>query len=308
MKIVLPDQIDLKEEHISELKSLGDVEIYDDTPTEELLIERIQGAELIFGNWIDITEKVIKSTPSLKYIIVPAVGYEWVDVTAARDAGVTVLNCPTHNANAVAEHAIGLMLSVARQSLNANNELKAGKWSHKYVGVELRGKTLGLIGFGKIGRNVGKLAEGFGMNVQSSNSKSSPDEIDTIISSSDFVCLTLPLNESSHHLIDERRLRLMKKSAYLINTSRGAIVDQESLLKVLKEGVIAGAGLDVFEDEPLTGGQLSPEIMELIHLENVVATPHIAFNTVEAKERMGEEIIQNVKSCIEGKPINVVNL
>ena len=308
MKIVFPDDIDLTEKHVTQIKSLGEVTIYDNIPEDEAeIIKRITEAEIIIPSWFDITENIIKSTPSLKYIIVSAVGYDYIDIKAATEAGIKVINCPTHDTAAVAEYTICIILAVTRRVLEANNDLKNGKWEkQKYVGMELSGKKLCLIGYGNIGKNVAQFATSFGMDVSHTNSKTPPNELDELIASADVVSLHLPSTEDSKHMIDERKINLMKKSAYLINTARGAIVDQKALLTALKEKRIAGAALDVFENEPVTGNP-TEEILQLTKLDNVVATPHIAYNTEETTMRLGEELIENIQACINQSPVNVVN-
>lgn len=309
MKIVLLDYADeMIEEHEIQFKSLGEVTIYKDVPGgEEEIIDRIAGAEIITASWVSITEKIIKSTPSLKYIIVPGVGYDFIDTKAATKADIKVINCPTHNALAVAEYTICLILAVTRRIVAANLALKNGNWNTQaYLGTELSGKQLGLIGYGNIGRKVAQLATSFGMDVSYANSKTQPSHLDELIANADILSLHLPSTKQSKYLIDEKRLNLMKKSAYLINTARGAIVDQKALLTALKERRIAGAALDVFENEPITGNP-NEEILQLTQLDNVVATPHIAYNTKETAIRLGKELIGNIQACIKGSPINVVS-
>lgn len=308
MKVVLPDPSDLLEADKTKLKSLGEVTFYEEMPvTEAEVIQRIDGAELIALSWVDITETIIRSNPNLKYIVALAVGYDQIDLEAASAANVKVINCPTHNALAVAEYTIGLIFAVTRRILEANLFLREGNWNQqRFRGVELRGKKLGLIGYGNSGRAVEKLAIALGMEVNHATSKTSPNDLDQLIATSDILSLHLPLTERSRHLMDERRLNLLKPSAYLINTARGAIVDQQALIKILNQKRIAGAALDVFEDEPVSGIP-TREMLELIRLGNVVATPHIAYNSEEMAARLGAELIANIQACIEGKPINVVN-
>lgn len=309
MKIVIPDQIELAEKQVEKLKEFKDIEIHDDHPqSEEELIQRLKGAEIVTANWVDITENIIKNVPTLKYIIVPAVGYEWVDVGAASRAGVLVINCPTYNSHAVAEHTIALMFAIARKIIEANIDLKSGKWNPpKYTGSELHGKKLLLVGYGNIGRVVGHLAMALGMHISFANSRSSQQEIDDLISKADFISLHLPLTEKTRHFIDRRRFDRMKSSAYLINTARGGVVDQQVLFEVLTERRIAGAAVDVFEHEPPLKGKPNDQIHALISLDNVVATPHIGYKTLEANLRLGEELIKNIRTCVSGRPINVVN-
>jgi D-3-phosphoglycerate dehydrogenase len=307
MKIVFVDFIDLAEQHIKALKELGDIIMYDDIPaSQEEIFKRTSGAEIVIPNWVDITANIIQNTPSLKFIVVPAVGYENIDVIAASRAGITVSNCPTHNVHAVAEYTIALMLLVTRRIAEANADLKNGEWKPaKYIGMELKGKTLGLIGYGNIGRKVAGIAKEIGMVISYANSKTTPDELDRLIANVDILSLHIPLNDKTRHLIDERRLRLMKKGAYLINTARGAIIDQNGLIRILESDHLAGAALDVFEDEPHTR-KPSKELLNLVNRRNVVASPHIGFNTCDALYRLGEELIANIKAIIGGNPINIV--
>jgi D-3-phosphoglycerate dehydrogenase len=313
MRIVFSDYIDLvyvelAEIYSNKLKSLGEITIYQDIPrTEEEIIKRIADAEIITVGWINITASIIKSSPSLKYIIVSGVGYDNVDVKAATEAGIKVINSPKHNSAAVAEYTIALILSVTKKIIAANTSLKKGNWNTQaYIGTELSGKKLGLIGYGNIARKVAQLATNFGMSVSYANSKTPAHQLDELIAAADILSLHLPITESSKYLMDERRLNLMKKSAYLINTARGAIIDQKALFKVLQEGRIAGAAIDVFEHEPITD-KPSEEILQLAQLDNVVGTPHIAYNTEETAIRLSEELIENIQACLSGSPINVVN-
>lgn len=308
MKIVLPDSIDILEFDRDALKQLGEVEIYDDICTDEaVILDRIQGAEIITAGWIHVNRSLIQNTPSLKYIVVSGVGYNNVDLEAASAADIVVCNCPKHNVNAVAEYTIALIFAVTRQIVAANFALRNNQWNPgSYKGVELCGKKLGLIGQGSIGSSVAKLAEAIEMQVESVNSRSSAEEIDRLISTCDILSLHLPATPQSYHLLDQRRLELMKPTAYLINTARGAIVDQAALLKLLQQKRIAGAALDVFEDEPIAGTP-NVEIQAFLRLENVVATPHIAYNSEETAAHLGQELLSVIRACIAGAPINGVN-
>lgn len=307
MKIVFPDRIDLDQESVAAFRELG-VRMYDDTPGDEaVIIERIRDAEIITANFIDITRTMIDNAPNLKYIISPAVGYEWVDHVYAATKGIKVLNCPTQNAEAVAEHAIALMFAVAHRIVEADTSLQAGEWKQQTLtGVELCRKKLGLVGYGKIGKLIEKKATSIGMQVTYVNSASTAEELDQLLQESDVVCLCLSLTDASKGLIDGRRLKLLKKSALFINVARGAIVDEVVLVELLKQNAIHGAGLDVFLNEPFTGGAPS-SIQEIAKLPNVVATPHMAFNTEETMVRLGQELLVDIRSCLNGDPINVVN-
>lgn len=305
MKIVLPDKINISDDYKNKIKKLGS-EVYDDLPDEAELKNRIKNAEIITASYVDITPNVIDSAPNLKYIVVPAVGYEWVDVEYAAKKGVTTLNCPTFNSQAVAEHAMSLLMATNRNLITGVDELRAGKWSPQtLVGYELSGKKLGLIGYGNVGTRIEKIAVSFDMSVSYVNSQSSPDDVDRLLNISDFVIICAPLNEGTRHLVDERRLNLLKETAILVNVGRGAVIDQDALIKALKNKKIRGAGLDVFDGEPLTGVP-SDTIIELAKLPNVIATPHMAYNTEEINDKQGAEILANLQSCIAGEPVNVV--
>ena len=306
MKIVIPDKIDFTQEQLQQLQELNAI-IYDDIPNDSTeIIKRAKDAEIITANYIDITPEIIDKLDNLKYIVVPAVGYEWVDVKYASSKGITVVNCPTFNSQSVAEMAFTLALNISRKIIDANVSLYQGKWDPiPFTGYELSGKRIGLIGYGNVGKRVEKIAMGFDMHVAYINSESSSEEIDNVLRQSDYVVLCVQLNEKTKHMIDARRLALMNKDAFLINVCRGAVVDQSALLNALKENEILGAGLDVFEDEPLIG-KPSDQIMEFAGLQNVLAIPHIAANTHESHKKLGNEVISNFRAIIAGTPVHII--
>ncbi|MDB5176317.1 MAG: glycerate dehydrogenase [Candidatus Saccharibacteria bacterium] len=308
MKIVIPDKIaGVPDKYWEQLRAMG-AEVYTDSVTQAEATERVKNAEIITVNYFDGDKDLIDAAPNLKYIIAPAVGYEWIDTAYAASKGIKVLNCPTFVPVPVAEHAMAFLLALAKHLPEARADMQSGEWSsNKYVNFELAGKKLGLLGYGNIGKNIERMTTGFGMTVSYTNSKSTPEQIDQLFQTSDVVCLCLPLTSDTHHMVDARRLKLLKQSAYLINVARGAIIDQAALLEALKQKQFAGAGMDVFEDEPGASGEISPQIAELLSLPNVVATPHSAFNTPEALDRKGAEIVANVQACLDGAPVNVVN-
>lgn len=307
MNIVLPDKINISDEYKDKIRKLG-ATIFNDLPSDVNLKSRIKDAELITASYIDVTRDIIDAAPKLKYIVVPAVGYEWIDTDYAAEKGITTLNCPTFNSQAVAEHAISLLMAVNRNLIVGADELRAAKWNPQaLIGFELGGKKLGLIGYGNVGKRIEKIATSLGMNVSYVNSKSTGEDVDRLVRDSDFICICAPLNDQTRNLFNERRINLMKPSALLVNVGRGAVVDQSALIHALKSKKIRGAGLDVFDGEPLTGTP-SKTIVELANLSNVIATPHIAYNTEEINDKQGAEILANIQSCIEGKPINVVKL
>ena len=307
MKIVFPDRIDFDDAAKAKIKELG-ITTYDDTPTDEaVIIERIREAELISANFIDISRSTIDAAPNLRFIISSAVGYNHIDYKYAATKGIRVLNCPTQNAEAVAEYAIALIFALSRKIVEASADLRNGGWNGlDMLGTELSRKKLGLVGYGQIGKLIEQKVAGLNMSVSYVNSTASDQELDRLLKDSDIVCLCLALNDSTRHLIDQRRLRLLRPHALLINVARGPVIDQAALLKVLKEATFRGAGLDVYENEPASGAVPS-DILELANLPNVVATPHIAYNTEETITRLGEELFKNVESCLNGDPVNVVN-
>ncbi len=305
MKIVLPDKINISDSYIQQIEDLG-AKVYHDLPSNEELIERIKDAEIITACYVDITPKEIDAAPNLKYIIVPAVGYEWVDVEYAASKGITTLNCPTFNGQAVAEYAVSLLMATNRQLRVGADTLRDGGWNPQtLVGYELEGKQVGLIGHGNIGKRIEKILQALGMNVSYVNSSSTEQDVDNLVESSDYLIVCAPLTESTKNMLDARRLGMMKTSAVLVNVGRGAIVDQKALFAALKDNKIRGAGLDVFDGEPLTG-EPSDEIVELARLPNVLATPHMAYNTVEMQDKQGQEILDNIIACIEDIPQNTV--
>ncbi len=306
MNIVLPDYIDIEDSAKKKLKNLG-ATIFNDVPDKAMLIERIKDSEIITANYIDITEDIIDSAPKLRFIVVPAVGYEWVDYKYAQTKGIKVLNCPTHNTQAVAEHALALIFAVQRRIVLAAQELKEGVWNPKgFKGVELAGAKLGLVGHGKIGRKVERLATAIGMDVSFVNSSSNADEWDELFKTADVICVVLPLTEATLKVVSQTLIGRMKKTSILINIGRGATVDNEALSNALKDKSIAGAGVDVYDNEPLSGIP-QKQIIEMAKLENIVATPHIAYNTQQTAQRLGQELVSCIESCVAGSPINTVN-
>lgn len=321
MKIVLTDKAHLLPEDVEKIRKLP-ATIFDTLPTsEDELIDQIKDTEIVVSRYIGINKRVIDSAPKLKHIIAPSAGYNGIDLPYARSKGITVSNCPTHNSQAVAEHAIGLMFAVSRKVCEASISVRQGEWdSSRFKGYELSGKTIGLIGHGNIGGRIGTMAKGIGMKVRWVDINSTKSELDYLLNESDFVCVCVPLKEDTVHIINAERLKQVKKTCILINISRGGTVDLLALKKALEQKRIAGAGLDVFEGEPMAGeklvknledkeyiGSLKREIVELACLPNVVATPHCAYNTWESARRQGDELLANLLACIAGEPVNVVN-
>jgi D-3-phosphoglycerate dehydrogenase / 2-oxoglutarate reductase len=292
---------------IERLKSSG--VSYDYTPeitAQELLTSIRDPDAIIVRSRTKVTKEVISAAKNLKVIGRAGVGIDNIDVEAAKSRNIIVLNTPGALTNAVAEFTIGLMLVLARKISTADASIKEDKWEKgKFQGTELKDKTYGTIGIGKIGQRVAELCKSFGMNVMANDVIPIPDALvnrleirvstqNEVFSQADFVDLHVPLTPETENLANYATFKKMKKTAYIINTSRGKVVNERDLLKALDEKLIAGAALDVFEVEP-------PTSHELLRRDNVVATPHIAGQTVEAQSEAGTEIVESVLRAL-GSP------
>ena len=278
--------------------------------SEDLLIRLLDGVDGIIPGGHPFTRRVLSTTTNLKIIARTGVGFDTIDLDAASEHGIIVTTTPEANTDSVAELALGLMLSIARNIPQGDRSVRAGGWSPQ-IGVELQRKTLGIIGLGKIGKRLVKRASGFDMKILAYDLH--PDEtfatehgvdflsLDRLLSRADFISIHSPLSPETTGLIGEQELKLMKPTSYLINTARGPIVDESSLIKALQSGWIAGAGLDVFTEEP-------PMNSPLLSIDNVVLGPHAASFTQEAWHRMAIGAAQNVVKVFAGKePVGVVN-
>ncbi len=277
--------------------------------TEERLIKLLDGVEAAIVGVVPMSARVLENAPRLKAVSAHGVGVDHIDLEAAARKGVIVANCPGANDQAVADLAIGLMVAIARQIPSVDQDVRSGKWG-RYHGSELWNKTLGLIGLGRIGRGVAKRALGFDMQVLAYDPYVDEQlagaigvrmsSFEEVISAADFLSLHAALTEETRHMIGKSELENMKPSAFLINTARGGLVDEEALYAALVEGQLAGAALDAFAAEP-------PIDSPLLQLENVVLTPHIGAHTQEAIERVGVLAAQNVVQALQtGEPIHRV--
>lgn len=263
----------------------------------------------IFHSHDLVDKEIIDAGSKLKLISNYGVGYNNIDVQYAREKGIAVTNTPHSVNNPTAELAMALMLSAARRVSECNLRIRKEKESMwgtmKNLGFSLDGKTLGIIGMGNIGRNVARKAEAFGMNVIYYNRRTEVagyqrTDLETLLRISDFITLHTPLTAETRHLIDIREFSLMKPTAILVNTARGAVINEKALVEALKSHVIAGAALDVFEDEP--------HITEALYgFDNVVLTPHIGTGTIDTRIAMAEEALTNIRNFFNGTPTNVVN-
>src|SRR5574338_1352571 len=252
-----------------------------------------------------ITKDMIEKADRCKVIARVGVGLDNIDVDSANAKGIRVINAVEGAMNAVAELALGLMLSLAREIPRADREIRNGNWLKKeLMGSELSGKYLGIVGLGNIGKRLAKLARGLNMNIIGFDVMPIPDDfardvglikadVDTLISSADFISFHVPLTEETRHLVNSQRISKMKKNVYLINTSRGEIIDEDALYDALKEKRIAGAALDVFEKEPATGNKLTT-------LPNVVCTPHVGAQTKEAQSLAANIIAEKIIMILRG--------
>ncbi|GAI17736.1 unnamed protein product [marine sediment metagenome] len=290
---------------------LVSVKSFNATPSDEELGKFIKDAEVyVVGGLEKITAKVINSARNLFIIMRFGAGYDNIDLPAATRRKVWVTNVPGENADSVAELTLALMLALARRIPFCHNLVQQGGWKI-IVGQELKAKTLGIIGLGAIGKSIVKKVQGLEMNIIGHDIKRDKEfsnqwnvkrySLENLLRTSDFVSIHLPLTEKTKKLISSRELSIMKKNAYLINTSRGGVIDEEALVKVLKESEIAGAGLDVLSTEP-------PPSCELQRMDNVVLTPHIGGSTYEAISRTSKRIVENILRIQKGKkPFNIVN-
>lgn len=299
--------------HLERLRRHGVVALYTDAPkTVEEQVARTQGAEIAVatGSTYNWSREVLRALPELKLLSAATIGTDSLDLEAASELGITVCNVPGKTAHIVAEHALALMLAAARRMALHTAALREGGWQRP-DGVTLQGKTLGIVGTGNTGEHMARLAAGIGMAVQAWTFHPSPEraqrlgvrfvELDELLQSSDVVSVHLKLTDASRHLIGQRELALMKPGALLVNVARGAIVDTAALAEALNSGHLGGAGLDVFEEEPVPPG--SP----LLACDQVVLTPHVADATPEGTDLFAEGVVDNVIAYLGGHPQNVVS-
>jgi len=300
MKVAICDPIDKKA--IEELKALN-VEIYDfsDLPKEELP-EKLEDKEIIIvRSATKVKGELLDALKNAKLIIRGGVGLDNIDLEGAKAKGIKVVNTPEASSISVAELAIGFMFALSRHIVRGTVGLREGKWEKKQLkGTELFGKTLGIIGMGRIGREVAKRAKCLGMNVIATRHvRQIPEELaktvsyDELYKEADFISIHIPLTEETRHMISKEAFEKMKDGVVIINCSRGGVVDEKALLEALKSGKVKGAALDVFEVEP-------PVDNELLKLDNVIGTPHIGASTKEAQARIGVAIVEKIKGFLEG--------
>lgn len=319
MKIVILDATALNPGDLSYdcINQFGDVTSYDRTDGEALTIERIGDNEIILVNKVPITETVLAACPNIKLICVQATGYNIVDVEACARRGIPVTNVPSYGTAAVAQFTIALMLELCHRIGLHNHSVHQGDWTKSTnfcywltPQMELEGKTLGIVGFGRIGQAVGKLAKAFGMHVLAYN-RSQCDEgraiadyvdMDTLFRESDFISLHCPQTAETVNLINRETIAQMKDGAMLINTARGGLVDETALVEALESGKLRGAAVDVVSQEPMKADN------PLLTTRKCIITPHIAWAPVESRQRLLDCVVENIRAFLAGKPQNVVNM
>jgi glycerate dehydrogenase len=319
MKIVVLDGYTLNpgDNPWDELASIGEVVVYDRTDPWQV-VERGEGAQVILTNKVPLDREAIETLGSLRFISVTATGYDMVDIEAAKEHAIPVSNVPIYGTETVAQYAVALMLELARRPALHDEAVKKGEWSAqphwsfwKSPLMELAEKTMGLVGFGRIGRRVGELARAFRMSVLACD----PFEgeaplyrpfsfmgLEELFTQSDFISIHCNQTEENIGFVDKRLLGLMKKEAFLINTARGTLINEADLASALNRGDIAGAALDVVSREPVDPDN------PLLKAKNVIMTPHIAWATLEARKRLMKTTVENVEAFLAGTPRNVVNL
>ena len=291
----------------------SDVTVYDDT-TERQLSERIQGAKIIVTKEMPVSAEMIQKFPeSVKLICEAGTGYNNIDLEATRKKGITVCNIPSYSTERVAHTAIMMILNLSSAMQVQMKMLACGNHDNftrnlQVPHVEVNGKTLGIIGAGHIGRKVIQIAQALDMNILVYTRTPREDEkgiryvsLEELLKNSDYVSMHCPLTESTKHMINKESLSLMKPSAFIINTSRGALIDEAALIEALENGTIAGAGLDVQETEP------PEEASPLYTMDQVLLTPHMGWKGLETRQRLVSILADNIKQFMEGNPINVVS-
>lgn len=315
MKVVVIDGYPLNPGDLSwkAFEEEFDLEVYDRTEPH-LVAERCAGAGIVLTNKVAFDRELISRLPELKLINVTATGYNIIDIEAAKERGVMVCNVPDYSTDSVAQHTFALILELANQVGRHSESARSGGWQHSddfaYALtplIELSGKTIGLVGFGNIGQRTARIASAFGMKVlYHSRTKKETDlaeyrDLESLFGESDIVSLHLPATPANAGFVNAALLRKMKRSSFFINTARGQLVNEADLAAALNEGVIAGAGVDVFSVEPPRQGN------PLLSAKNCIVTPHNAWMSREARERIMQITLDNLLGFRDARPVNLVN-
>lgn len=298
------------------LARLGDLTVYDRTPAEHILA-RAADTDVLLVNKVPLTAAILAHLADLRFISVLATGYNVVDVGAARSRGISVSNVPEYGTDSVAQHVFALLLELCHRVSAHHAAVEAGGWAAapdfcfwKAPLIELAGRTMGIVGFGRIGRRVGEIAHAFGMRVIAAGGTGGTvpgyepfawKDIATVFSAADVVSLHCPLTEANARFVNRELLSRMQPPAFLINTARGQLIDEHALADALNAGQLAGAGLDVVAAEPMRPDN------PLLHARNCVITPHMAWGSLAARRRLMAATVANVEAFLHGRPINVVN-
>ena len=317
MKIVILDGYTENPGDLSweELGKLGDLTVYDRTPESEI-ISRIGDAEIVITNKTPLTRATLDACPNIRYIAVLATGYNVVDIAAAKEKGIPVSNVPTYGTASVGQFAIAMLLEICHHVAHHSQTVYEGKWNAcadwcywDYPLIELDGKTMGIIGFGRIGQATGKIAKAMGMKVlaydsfpsESSKAIAEYVDLDTLLASSDVVALHCPLFPETQGIINKDTIAKMKDGVILLNNSRGPLIVEQDVADALNSGKIYAAGLDVVSTEPIRNDN------PLLKAKNCFITPHISWAPKESRQRIMDCTVSNVLSFLNGAPANVVN-
>ena len=300
------------------LAALGDVTVYDrSSPTDpQEVIHRIGDAEIVITNKTPITRAVLDACPSVRFISVLATGYNIVDTVCAKERNIPVSNVPTYGTAAVGQFTIALLLEICHHVAHHSETVFAGKWERcpdfcywDYPLIELDGKTMGIIGFGRIGQATGRIAKALGMRVLATGSRPCPEgsaiaeytDLDTLLAASDVIALHCPLFPETAGIINRETIAKMKDGVILLNSSRGGLIVEQELADALNSGKVAAAGLDVVSTEPIQGSN------PLLKAKNCIITPHIAWAPLESRQRIMDCTVENVKAFLAGQPVHTVN-
>lgn len=300
------------------LAALGELTVYDRSSRtdQQEVIDRIGDAEIVITNKTPITRAVLDACPSVRFIGVLATGYNVVDTACTRERGIPVSNVPAYGTAAVGQFTIALLLEICHHVAHHSETVFAGKWEHcpdfcywDYPLIELDGKTMGIIGFGRIGQATGRIAKALGMRVLATGSRPCPEgeaiaeytDLDTLLANSDVIALHCPLFPETAGIINRETIAKMKDGVILLNSARGGLVVEQDLADALNSGKVAAAGLDVVSTEPIQGDN------PLLKAKNCIITPHIAWGSKESRQRIMDCTVKNVQAFLAGKPVNTVN-
>lgn len=318
MKIVILDGYALNPGDLSYdvLKQFGDLAVYDRTDSEAEAIARIGDGEIVLTNKVPITESLLAACPGIQLVCVMATGYNVVDCAACARRSIPVTNVPSYGTAAVAQFTMALLLELCHHVGLHDRDVHSGGWAKAGCftywltpQTELAGKTIGIVGFGAIGKAVGRLAQAFGMHVLAYNRSQSEEgrsiaayvDLDTLLAQSDVVSLHCPLFPETEHIINAEAISKMKNGAILLNTARGPLVEEKALAQALQAGKLRGAAVDVTNREPV------PMDSPLLSCPNCIITPHIAWAPVESRQRLLDTVVENIRAYLCGTPQNVVN-